>query len=210
MTRSEQILEEILTGCGISFKKIPESQISGEKRPDYLVGTEDRPTYWEVKELDENPEERKIINSATGQLSEVYSVDSERVADKLDAAFKQFESYKVTDHPCVIVLYDARSFFTFDFLFEQEISSHLIGNGHYTNNECGESREIHRTKSTLYRRGKHYISGLAVIRRNNELVFYHNPHTTNPLTDCDLLTPIKTQYVASKKENGTTWISSQF
>lgn len=208
MTRSEQLLEEILQRYGITFTKIPESKVDGEKRPDYLVGSEHSPTYWEVKELEENPVEKKIIEAANNSLSEVYSIDSERLAGKLEAAFKQFESYKVTHHPCVIVLYDARSFFTHDLLFEQKITSYIIGHGHYMENEDGKLHEIYRTKSILYRK-KHYISGLVNIRRNNEIAFYHNPHTQNSLHGHNLLKSIPIQYVASKMKKGLVWVQSQ-
>jgi hypothetical protein len=125
-------------------------------------------------------------------------------------AFKQFESYKVTNCPCVIVIYDARSFFTYDYLFESKVASQIIGNGHYIENKHGKLHEIYRTKGFLQRREKDYISGLAIIRRyDNELVFYHNPCANISLRGSYLLKSMKRQYVVSKMESGTEWISLQ-
>ena len=61
MTKSEVLFEEILRNKGIQFQKIPESK--NEERPDYQVGEGDSSSYWEVKEIEENPEEKKIIES---------------------------------------------------------------------------------------------------------------------------------------------------
>ena len=81
MTESEKLLETILANKKITFEKIPEGEVKFLKTPDYLVMLNSTKTYWEVKELKENPSEKSILNS-----DEIYSVNSIRVSNNIKDA----------------------------------------------------------------------------------------------------------------------------
>ena len=118
MTESEDLLEELLSSNNIDFQKIPESTIP---TPDYKVIIDGEESYLEVKELEENPQEKSILNDIKNNCNDVYSVNSQRVLNSIKSASKQFKGYGVTNSPCIVVLYDARDFATMDFLFLQYI-----------------------------------------------------------------------------------------
>jgi len=90
MTRSEKLFEEIFEGFQIKFEKIPESNVRNEERPDYEVGEGGSLSYWEVKELEENPHEKEVVKAISNGEEEIYSVNSKRVRRSIQKAFHQF------------------------------------------------------------------------------------------------------------------------
>lgn len=87
MTKSEALFEEILSSLQIKFKKISEGDI---QRPDYIVGEGDNISYWEIKEIVENQDEKNIINSIDSGNMDAYSVNSKRIKKRIKKAFHQF------------------------------------------------------------------------------------------------------------------------
>ena len=123
MTESESIFENLLSERNINFRKIPESSI---KTPDYEIIHGGR-SYWEIKELTENPNEKSILNQVKNGISDVYSVNSHRVKDSIKKSCQQFIDFGVTKYPCIIVLYDSRDFITKDLLFSKCVKTIMLG-----------------------------------------------------------------------------------
>jgi hypothetical protein len=144
MTESENLLEEIFEKFGIAFERIPESSTPHEKTPDYLVPIGDEMSYWEVKERDSNEDEEAISNPVDMGVSETYSVNSQRIRNSIKSACEQFKNYRVTDSPCVIVVYDARPFATKDLLFYPEIKAAMLGDAEFMASNNGVIKEISR------------------------------------------------------------------
>jgi len=202
MTVSERLFESILSGLKIDFKKIPECS---EKRPDYKVGKEII-SYWEIKELTENPDEKQIVNSISAGEQEVYSVNSKRVENSIKEASVQLKSYGDIKFPRVVVLHDARDFVVKDLHFDGFVKSAMLGSGHYQENADGELLEIYRNKG-LFSDRRDYISAVAIMyAESNEIVFFHNPYSQNPLIDCEILEKFPHHYRAITESGGLNWV----
>ena len=135
-----------------------------------------------------------------------YSVHSKRVKRSIRKAFHQFESYGVTDYPCVVVLYDARGFWVKDRLFHKFILSAILGNGHYMKNQEGELVEIGRNEGLLTRR-RNYISAVAIMySENQEIILYHNSNASTKLHKASVLSKLIYQFYAKQTDKGLKWV----
>ena len=160
MTESEILFEKLLLSKNISFQKIPESTTP---TPDYKVTIGGRESYWEVKELKENPDEEGILKNIKNDCNDIYSINSKRVSNSIQSAAKQFKKYGVTNSPCVVVLHDSRDFATMDFLLLQYIKTAMLGTASFIENTDGTALEINR-KDGLFTKRKKYISAIAARR----------------------------------------------
>ncbi len=200
MTESEKLFEEIFSEKEIYFRRVP---TSSPRTPDYQVIVNDSYSYWEVKELEKNDDEAKILNQ---QKPEIYSVDSTRVENSIKSACGQFKDYKVTNYPCVVVLYDSREFEIMDVLFHQFVQTAMLGKAEYMHQKDGSLVEIKRNHGLLTKR-KRYISAVAVMhQKTRKMVFYHNPNANIPLVSSDLLKKFEDQFQAVFKEKRLEWI----
>lgn len=101
MNKSEILVDKILTDLGIEHRKLPEL---GEPTPDFEVRMGSLTSYWEVKEFVENPYEKEVLEGR----HEIYSINSDRIEDRVKSASVQFKGHGATDKPCVVVLCDNR------------------------------------------------------------------------------------------------------
>lgn len=202
MTKSEQIFNDIFIELGITPYKIPESSI---QTPDYEIILNGIKTYWEIKELEENEKEKEIINKIQSDQQDIYSVNSERVNNSIKTACAQFKNYKVTNFPCVIVIYDSRDFATKDVLFHQFIQVSMVGTAEYMKMNDGSYLEIKRNPGLLTNRKK-YISAVAAMHESSrELIFFHNANASISLIYNPLLKKFRYQYHFVKTNSGYEW-----
>ena len=202
MNYSEQLFEKILTNHRIGFRKIPESTI---RTPDYEILLGSMKTFWEIKEIEENKQEKQMVQSTKSGQVEVYSVDSNRVVNSIKSASKQFKSYQVTDKPCIVVLADRRDFFVRDLLFIQTVQSKMIGVGHYMQNDSGQYFEFLREPGLLTK-GKKYISAIAIMfAATEDIVFLHNPYANISLLDGPVTAIFRNHFIATKGQHGLEW-----
>lgn len=204
MTPSERLLVKILNRHGLDPVKIPESNITGEKRPDFEVEIGHYHTTWEVKEINENPKEQKI--EKTISEGQTYSIDSERrVKDDINRAIKQFISHGSTSTPCIIALMDNRGFFTKDLVLPYKIMLTLAGRGHFSTNQNGHRYEIYRDKSRIS--DHDFVSAIALIyKETEEIIIFHNPNAKFPLTSPPFTAILKNNYRLEKNDRGHDWI----
>ncbi len=206
MTKSEKLLEDVLSKHGIVFEPISESDIQHEKTPDYVVQLEGIDSYWEVKELEPNDDELAISRSFEEGIGEIYSVNSRRIRNSIKSACDQFKNYGVTDSPCVIVLFDARPFETKDLLFYPEVKAAMLGYSEYIES-CDDSiKEISRKDALLTRKNKTYISAIVVIREHDtEAVVLHNPNAAFSLLTTEIKVRLNYHEIATFKDYGVVW-----
>jgi len=206
MNRSEKLFQEIFERFQIKFEKIPESTVNDEKRPDFEVGEGNTLSYWEVKELEENHHEKRIVKAISNGQKKIYSVNSKRVKESIRKAFHQFESYGVEESPCIVVLHDARDFMVKDFLFHQYIQSAMLGNAQFIEDQEGDLKEIYRSEGLLTNKRK-YVAAIATMHaETKEIVLFHNPNSEHSLDNHGILGMFKHQYHAQNTDNGLAWI----
>jgi hypothetical protein len=206
MTESENLLEDIFKKFGIAFERIPKSSVPKEKTPDYLVPIGTVNSYWEVKELEPNDDEMAISKSFETGEGEIYTVNSRRIRNSIKSACEQFKRYKVTDSPCVIVLYDARPFETIDILFYSEITSAMLGTSEFMKERNGEIKEISRKGALLNKSSKTYVSAIVVIHDHiKDVVVLHNPNARFSLLESPLKTWLNHHKVSKLTEKGVVW-----
>lgn len=202
-TKSEKIFEEILGRKKIVFNRIAED---ANKTPDYEIILDDMRTYWEIKELSENEDQKKLRKQI--DQGEVLAIDiqSDGLEDKIKKAKQQFKGYKVENQPCIIVIADCREFFFKDFNILISLKGLIIGNAHYAENEDGYLTEIYRELGLLTNRGK-YISAIAFLNeKQQDLIFLHNPNTIYPLLNGPLTSLFKHHEFVQKTKQGLTWV----
>ncbi len=202
MTKSESIFEFVLSERNIAFKKIPEATT---RTPDYEVYIDNLVSYWEIKELKENPDEKAIQNQIKTDSHGIYSVNSLRVRNSIKSALRQFKDNGVTDYPCVIVLHDSRDFCIKDILLYQYIQNAMLGTAEYREDQKEGLVEIKRDNGLLTNRAK-YISAVAIlVESTKELHFFHNPNANNPLQHDNNLSQFKNHFYFIQENNGFVW-----
>lgn len=202
MTESELLLQKILTEKGVKHQKLPES---ATRTPDFQVSCGDMVSLWEVKELEENPDEREILKQYETGEGEVYSIDSDRIENQIKSACGQFKKYGVDDKPCVIVLCDMRDFAVKDLLLVQNIQALMLGSTEFAQNRDGQWVEVNR-HSGMFTSRKEYVSAVVVIFSATEkALVLHNPNASNSLLGSELMSVFPDQYQAVVRSEGLCW-----
>lgn len=202
MTTSERILTSLLEQVNVNFKKIPESDI---KTPDFELKFTDHTSYWEVKELIENPAEKQILSQIKDNSLQIYKINSERVWSSIKTAAKQLKNYGESTASRVIVLCDNRDFATMDFMFIQRIQEAILGSAEYFVHGDGTFEEIKRHDG-LFTNRMQYISAVAVLAINTgKIQFFHNPNAQISLIETNLMKCFDKHYVFVKKEKYNNW-----
>lgn len=202
MTKSEILIEKILSNRAIPHTKIAESI---DRTPDYEVVIGGTKSYWEIKQLDENLSEKAILKNVESETVEIYSVDSNRVSECIKSASGQLKNYGNAGSICVVILFDARDFCTKDILFDMHIKSAMLGTAEYMQTQNGTFKETKRNYGLLTNRMR-YISAIAVmLEATQELVFYHNPYATNKIEHEDFLKKFTNHFYAVQTDIGLEW-----
>jgi hypothetical protein len=202
MTESERLIEEIFSNRAIPHTKIAESTI---RTPDYEVVIGDTKSYWEIKELTENPSEKQILGNVESGVVKLYSIDSERVSECIKSASGQLRGYGNAGNICVVALFDARDFFTKDLLFEMYIRNSMLGTAEYLQTRDGIFKEVKRNNGLLTNRMR-YISAVAVMyKATKELAFYHNPNAVNKIEHEDFFKMFTNHFYAVQTDKGLEW-----
>lgn len=203
ITESERLIEEILSERAVLHNKIPESTT---RTPDYEVVLGGTKSYWEIKELTENPTEKQIADNIDFETFEVYSIDSKRISESIKSASGQLRTHGHAGNICIVVLFDARNFSTKDFLFEMHLRSSMLGSADYMQMQDGKFMEIKRNNGLLTDR-MIYISAIAVMYKEaKELVFYHNPNAENKIEHEDFFKKFTNHFYAIQTASGLEWV----
>ncbi|EGR2558777.1 hypothetical protein DX887_23585, partial [Vibrio alginolyticus] len=202
VTESESQFEATLYSKNIKFRKIPESE---GKTPDYEVYLGNHLSYWEIKELTENPSEKQVLRDIEDECLGIYQVNSDRVVNSIKDAAKQLKNYGESKASRVIVLCDCRDFATMDFLFIPSIQKAMLGKAEYYAHRDGSFEEIKRHPGLLTNRMK-YISAIAVLSvKTGKILFLHNPNATVSLFETDLIKHFDNHQVFEKTGGTNTW-----
>jgi hypothetical protein len=107
MTKSEELFERFCAERKLSFHKIPESKT---KSPDYYLEVGGKMIVAEVKQIDANKEESRVLAMPAedwGQ-GEIYHWDipGERIRNKITSAMPQFKNLSKGQYATLLVVYD--------------------------------------------------------------------------------------------------------
>ncbi|WP_020414613.1 hypothetical protein [Microbulbifer variabilis] len=207
MNNSEALLSELFSSLNISHEKIKESSANGGKSPDFKVFWGGELSYWEVKGLDDNDDEKEIIKNIRADANaQMYQVNSERVGKNINKATKQFKEYGVTNYPCIVVIFDNRDWSVMDFMLPNYIKTAIAGKAEYRYLKDGTYQESRRLYGKLSPEKKRFISAVALLSPSGKkITFYHNPYTNNSLIDSKLMKLFNSHYQAIPTEQGLTW-----
>lgn len=107
MTKSEEVFERFCTERKLSFHKIPECKT---KSPDYYLKIGGEAIVVEIKQIDANKEERRILAKSAEEWSqnEIYHWDipGERIRNKITSAMPQFRVLSKGQYATLLIVYD--------------------------------------------------------------------------------------------------------
>lgn len=179
MTKSEEKFEKIMKSKGLSYEKIKETEL---KTPDYLVQIDSLKILFEIKELSNNPEQKKNLKNIYNNgafLSEqgdfqTIDIHSKSIEQAIKTASTQLRDYSDEAQISLIVIADNRDFFFKDLNLVSQIKSSIIGSGHFQQDETGQVIELCRELGMFSKR-KTYISVVVIMNMDSEdLLFLHN------------------------------------
>ncbi|MFB2764726.1 hypothetical protein [Marinobacter shengliensis] len=198
MNEAENLIDEILTDHGIDHRKLPEL---GGPTPDFEVWVGDSISYWEVKQFVENPYEKEVLAGC----HEIYSINSDRIEDRVKSASLQFKGYGVTGKPCVVAICDNRDFAVKDMLLVPNIQSAMVGAASFLLEKNGRLVEVNR-RPGLFTNRKKYISAIVVaFMATKKLMVLHNANTVHSLVGSPLMANFSHQYQARDTGEGLRW-----
>jgi hypothetical protein len=188
-TTSETFFEQFCTDHGVRWEPIPTKASSGEKTPDYAIFPKETKVIAEVKEIQENADERQ----AREQIKEIgwSAFGSGKVGDRardiIGTAAKQLKRMAKGKCPAMIVIYNP------SFLLLHHTESHAIKAAMYGFDQIilglapiqmrKKPRLIDRTSGPGRKMGAQFnttISAVAVIDKVG-LTIYHNLFAAIPL-----------------------------
>ncbi|MBI5665223.1 MAG: hypothetical protein HZC49_09120 [Nitrospirae bacterium] len=190
MTESEIKFEQFCSSCNIFFDRIT----TGDSvTPDYHILVNGKKIVVEIKELDVNEAEKKVLQNMETERTVVWGSNhvGDRIRYKVNDAKRQLESSAKDICPSMLIIYDKRPY-PIGGIFQYEILVAMYG--------C-ETIELHVPQSPdkavtfgkhrfgkgkKFRVGVHsYISGLAVLYHNTSNNFrldvYVNEFADKPL-----------------------------
>ncbi len=216
MTQSEKNIERVFLSIGIAINKVPEDS---EKTPDYSFSINGQSIYLEVKEIEENEEERIILRKLD-ELDEIQSYESKenenRFRSGISKGNRQLKKRCKNGEPGLVVIQDLRSFFTKSFNPQEEMKQAMFGDHVTWCSVPNQYNQYHsrvvadnfgRNRTTTDKKNT-TISAVALLFENYEtreltLLIHHNPHAKNPLPNLfSSFHSIKEYRVDSTREYG--------
>jgi hypothetical protein len=187
-TNSEQLFERLCQTRGLACQRIPEGKT---KTPDYQVTISSVDILVEVKQLDENDENR-IINTAFSRGGETPGIEcpAERVRHQIGEAYGQLKACHRADLPTGVVLYNNAGFLTYIDCWT--VTKAMFGDYGYRFGVLAPSDGAIVTlgagfmgKRKVTRTTYRALSFVAVLQEDSQgdlgLTAYHNPFATVPL-----------------------------
>lgn len=184
-TYSEELFFKLCTVEGIEIKKI-ETQTT--KTPDYHLAKGTYEFGAEVKKLEDNHEEKSVINRVYdgNTVIDTAIIDGHRIKSKIKKAGPQLKKVFKGEIPTILVIFDKRHFLNQFDSPSEEIKSAMFGEM-----ETWISQEPHDEyiEESVFGRNKKFtrtsytsISAIAHIYSNNSddinMSLYHNPHAS--------------------------------
>lgn len=105
MTRSEELFETFCKQNSLEYQRIETAQV---RRPDYLLKLDYQELVVEVKQLDPNAQERRLLRNPNEEWDDglYHGIPGERIRSKIDSAIPQLKNLAGTSRPTMLLLYD--------------------------------------------------------------------------------------------------------
>jgi hypothetical protein len=203
-TKSELLFERLCTAKRILWQKIPEGKM---KTPDYELKISPVNLLVEVKQLDENDEDR-IINAASLQDKDMPAAEcpSDRVRQKIAEAYRQLKAHCRTGLGTGLVLYNNAGRLTFIDCWTVIIA--MFGNygfrigmpisgGAIVTTGAGFMGHRKVTRNTC-----RALSFVAVLQDDLSFEIYHNPFATVSLEPSSLTQLATAQFIHDNPHEG--------
>lgn len=182
-TYSEELFFELCTLEGIKIEKIA-TEVT--KTPDYRLSKDSYEFGAEVKELEDNAEEKRVINQVYNgdTVFGTSMTDGRRIKSKIKKAGPQLKKVFKGEVPTILVVFDKRHFLNQFDSPSEEIKSAMFGEmetwipqGPYDEifeeSVFGKNKKFTRTSHTSISAIAHmYIN----ISNDINMCVYHNPH----------------------------------
>ena len=196
MTESEKDTIRLFNEIGVNLKRIPEG---AEKTPDFFIETDKQKIFIEVKEVNENEEEKKLLKEIEdkGQVSGHDSPEiGKRFRPSIQAANRQLKKSCKSNEAGLVIIQDVRDFFTRSCIPQEEIKLAMFGD-RVTWVEVRSRKiqaDIYDKNKTTTGQKNTTVSAVGLMIKNIQdnsltLHIYHNPHAKNILISPFLESP---------------------
>lgn len=196
MTKSEEDTVRFFRSIGIEIQKVSECS---EKTPDYHLSPKGCSIYLEVKEIDENDEEKEIRRKVDefGE-SGVYDTSpvGKRFRSKIAESNRQLKKLCVNKEPGIVLIQDVRPFVTKSLMPQEELKQAMFGDRvtwrnvplHQNNNSSAVTADIYSRNKTTTESKNTTVSAVALLIEHSQtgeltMLLHHNPHAKNPLPE---------------------------
>lgn len=107
MTRSEQLFERFCGEKGLRLHRVLEGKL---RSPDYYLEASGKRLVVEVKQIDANKEERRVLRKPPDEWNEDdifhWDIPGDRLRNKIASAMPQLRSLSKGKHPTLLVIYN--------------------------------------------------------------------------------------------------------
>lgn len=188
MTESEKNTIRLFNDIKVNLVRIPEGP---EKTPDFFVETYKQKIFIEVKEINENEEEKKLLKEID-KKGHVSGHDSPKVGKRfrpsIQSANKQLKKSCRSNEAGLVIIQDVRHFFTRSCIPQEEIKLAMFGERVTwlsVNSRKVKADVFDKNKTTTEQKNT-TISAVGLMIKNVQndsltLHIYHNPHAKTPL-----------------------------
>ncbi len=214
-TKSEKLFEELCARGSIQLLPIEESNVPGERRPDYMMVTgRGTQIIVEIKQFDPNPAEAEIRKRVlAGEAVAHGGMPGERVRRAIRAASSQLKAVSRREKPALLVVYDnvhlGRHTHPYAILTAMrglDVVDVVIPESPHEQPRFLDPRTGPRKKMTDTVNTS--ISGVAVLKDGDDglgqLAVFHNKHAANKLPTAELKLDWIQQFEMSTDEGG--WV----
>ena len=211
-TISEQLFESLCSGKAIPCRKIPTGL---SKTPDYEIVLGFQRVAVEVKQLDEN-EQDKGVNRAldAGRDTGGVTAPTSRLRKKIAEGYRQLKAVARDGQPCLLVVYNNSGFLNFIDAFT--VTTAMFGSfgvrlGLTTKGYPEVIRQGFMDKQKITRNTCKRLSAIGVLKAANsrslELVIYHNPYAVAPIQPATITALAASQFLHPDPHSGNfvTW-----
>lgn len=197
MTESEFLFKEYCLQENISFERIVEGK---EKSPDFWVDLKGSKIIVEVKQMNPNAEEKKVLDAPPDELSgedvDHWGIPGGRIRKKITRSLPQLKALAKNLCPALLVIFNNIKYFGIE-MWPELTDGYAVKVAMYGIESVLISSEVapeggakiilkwhgHRRRLTVEHNTT--LSGIAILEKYNDIVslqVYHNYYAANPLS----------------------------
>ncbi len=188
MTESEEDTIRLFNDIKVNLFRVPEG---AEQTPDFFVETDNQKIFIEVKEINENEEEKGLL-SEIDKKERVSGYDSceigKRFRSSIQTANKQLKKSCTSNEAGLVIIQDVRHFFTRSCMPQEEIKLAMFGDRvTWLSVNTGKIKaDLFAKNKTTTDKKNTTTSAVGLMIKNIQddsltLHIYHNPYAKTPL-----------------------------